>query len=612
MPVSKELFKEASDFYRDNIELHKNAYRVVSVLDELDYKYVHVDTSKTESLETLRYFEDVLENGYKQKLGYFQRVFAHQCVRAMAPGLIGMRNWTSMGPDVMKSRDWDKIYNITIGIAPRQFGKSTVTARLMSTRTDVFLKHMKNEDDVQVVFSVGQRASDLLREKYLKNIKERGIVGPLIIKNTQELVIVQKDLNSPKQYNYFLPSNPDKTRGVTANVMYGEEAAYIHPKVFFNVMVPLIELEHCTTILISSPADKYNYFSEIASMTDKDSGELLNNVVDMDLVCRRCRDGENPELCRHNIKFYPHWKKLSNQDFILALYGERRMTFLRESMGNRLDGDKSFFDKRDVEYFFAADEHKVSNCRFNDDIVIVCDPNAHDSKMSSEMVLIAMLVSAGTYIIIAMDAYKAKTGADVYLMLNNFITRIRADQRFTYARIIFCPEKNMGHEGSFLGLEVISNYRNVEIVSKDGNEDYGLYTSKESKIKGAFEMWSVCNRRALRFAENWICENPLDNNIDRKDDLKSKLREQLLNYRMHSVLVRGTDRVTQVISGKRDEEGNVMPNANDDMAFGMCFVLYVISMIFDRKIPKIYFEDDVETAGSGGGGVYKKRKGGVY
>ena len=393
-----------SDIFDDVLKLSKErmaAYRekngFVRVKDTVQHRFKNVDSAKILGRAKFNFFEDNLENGYEQKMGYFQRLFAKEVVMAMAPGIFGPDLWQKIGPDLMKSRGWINIYPLTVGIAPRQFGKSTVTARLLSSRSATFIKYPGREDDVQVVFSAGQRASDLLRDKFVQNLVELGL-EKYAFKKTQEIIKLRAPGSTTVQSCYFLPSNADKTRGVTANVMIGEEAIKIDPKVWYETMIPLIENGKCATILISSPADSSNYVSNILVMRGAD-GALSNNVVDMDMVCKRCRDDERPEACRHNMKYYPPGKDSSKQDFISGLYGDRKRTFLRESLGSRIEANDSMFARESIDFLFNVNEFRVPDHFRFDDIVMVCDPNAHNSAASSEMFLIAIGIHAGTYMI---------------------------------------------------------------------------------------------------------------------------------------------------------------------------------------------------------------------
>ena len=150
----------------------------------------------------------------------------------------------------------------------------------------------------------------------------------------------------------------------------------------------------------------------------------------------------------------------------------------------------------------------------------------------------------------------------------------------------------MGHDAVFMGAIVHEGFKNISVVSKNGDDDYGLYTSNTSKSDGAYEFLALLKKRSLRFIDGFVCQNPFDKSPHRKAEMLEKLKTQLMNYRMHETYNTNTQRTVQIISGKCDENGKIMPGAHDDMAFGACFAALVIAKIFDLKIPGVYFSSE--------------------
>lgn len=66
-------------------------------------------------------------------------------------------------------------------------------------------------------------------------------------------------------------------KGVSANVIYCEEAAYMDKIVFFEVLVPLMEIAGTATICISTPLGSGNFYSELTRLVD-DKGRPIFNV----------------------------------------------------------------------------------------------------------------------------------------------------------------------------------------------------------------------------------------------------------------------------------------------------------------------------------------------
>jgi len=375
--------------------------------------------------------------------------------------------------------------------------------------------------------------------------------------------------------------------------MYGEEAAYLPLELFYETIVPLIGMENAVLIMISSPVGHFNYFSKLMQLKNPITKKPMFDVVDMELVCSSCRKTTHPEKCRHMFKYIPPWKSVKSMDIVAAIYGDRVTTLLRESMGVVTDGNSGFFPKEDIEFLFTTqDELEFPTNTPIYDVVVTCDPNAHDSATSSEMALMATVYSSGTQWIIGVDSHKAGTAVHVIDFVHAFLEAIIKDPRFMDARIIFCSEKNMGHEACFISQYVVEHFRNVIIVSKDGDVDYGLYSSHVSKVQQAYITWEAMRRHTIKFAKNWICTNPfLDDNIDKCAYTKTKLHEQLSRYKSFELTVDsvGGRMNKQVVSGKADDSGKIIKNYTDDLAFNFCYNLWLIEQILGKYLPNIQF-----------------------
>ena len=84
-----------------------------------------------------------------------------------------------------------------------------------------------------------------------------------ILKYNQEILNLTNFDGSPgasKLSSY--PSNAKTLRGVGGDIVIMEEAAFMDTKVFYEVIVPLLEVENTALICISTPQDSMNFYSE--------------------------------------------------------------------------------------------------------------------------------------------------------------------------------------------------------------------------------------------------------------------------------------------------------------------------------------------------------------
>ena len=94
-----------------------------------------------------------------------------------------------------------------------------------------------------------------------------------------------------------------------------EEAAFMDTKVFYEVIVPLLEVEHTSLICISTPQDDQNFYSEMFSMCTPD-GQPLFHTLEVSLVCEDCKKTDHPERCPHMADEIPPWKSIGKFDMV--------------------------------------------------------------------------------------------------------------------------------------------------------------------------------------------------------------------------------------------------------------------------------------------------------
>lgn len=70
--------------------------------------------------------------------------------------------------------------------------------------------------------------------------------------------------------------------------------------VFFEVVVPLLEMETTALIAISTPLDGLNFYSEMFELKGAD-GKPLFNTLRVGLSCQKCQDEGKAEQCTREL-----------------------------------------------------------------------------------------------------------------------------------------------------------------------------------------------------------------------------------------------------------------------------------------------------------------------
>jgi hypothetical protein len=97
-----------------------------------------------------------------------------------------------------------------------------------------------------------------------------------------------------------------------------EEAGFINPAMFYEVVVPLMSVSGTAVIGITTPNSGHNYFNELIALKDQ-YGRPLFLVLQFGQVCAACaKSGAN---CKHLLDSNPSWKpreRMAKVDAIMA------------------------------------------------------------------------------------------------------------------------------------------------------------------------------------------------------------------------------------------------------------------------------------------------------
>ena len=164
-----------------------------------------------------------------------------------------------------------------------------------------------------------------------------------------------------------------RLRGTGGDLIILEEAAFILPAVWTEVVIPLIEVKNTALIAISTPLDSSNFYSTLISMVD-DRGNKIFEVYEGRAACAKCVETlEDPSKCPHVQLERPAWKSKEKQQVVKALYAGNEQTMLRESMGVVTEGANGVFMRKMVQRLFDQPRKPIpSDTRH---IFVAIDPN---------------------------------------------------------------------------------------------------------------------------------------------------------------------------------------------------------------------------------------------
>ena len=86
--------------------------------------------------------------------------------------------------------------------------------------------------------------------------------------------------------------------------------------VFYEVIVPLLEMDRTALLCISTPQDSLNFYSGMMEMKHPNTGLPLFRTIKVGLACEACIAAGKPEQCTHQGSLVPEWKSSSKHSMI--------------------------------------------------------------------------------------------------------------------------------------------------------------------------------------------------------------------------------------------------------------------------------------------------------
>jgi len=397
MEKSKETKKEE--------ELKKEIeFTIESFKKELNYEISKVNinanvycSTEVSGLKALEQYEDILECGFKHEIGYFQKKYIDAVLEANLASIVGKKDWEQFGSSICKKRniDLENIKTIVAGSAPRRIGKSFALAMCTAARAEVMcLYKAMHHTDKQTVFSTGKRVSLLFKSYVLQFLQERNM-NKYIIVNNEENLHLKGPTGAISQIFFFpQPASEERLRGVNSDAIYLEEAGFMHERIYFKVVLPLLQISGSILCMISSPPKvKSSWYAQVLNKPGV-------KKIRIELLCQICKELYKKQLvelkaCAHVEKYFPSWHDKSRKDTIAEMYQGKDDDYAREMLGIIFENEtRLFFDTTiekliDTTYNVSQKHYKASY------LIVTCDPNVCNTETSDEMALVATCYQKG-------------------------------------------------------------------------------------------------------------------------------------------------------------------------------------------------------------------------
>jgi hypothetical protein len=182
-----------------------------------------------------------------------------------------------------------------------------------------------------------------------------------------------------------------------------DEMAYIANALFYEVLVPLLEVNRTRIIGISTPTgNRYNLFTNLIQKSRPGSGSKIVVSFKVELVCDMCKSQGRYATCRHMDHLMPPWKGSSKRDDIKMIYGEgEEDTRIKESLGVAIGEQDCIFPDNSLIAFSERPEWRNEMSTYRPKVIFMsCDPNSggssHTAIVSVAFISNRLVVSART------------------------------------------------------------------------------------------------------------------------------------------------------------------------------------------------------------------------
>lgn len=324
-------------------------------------------------------------------------------------------------------------------------------------------------------------------------------------------------------------------RGNVADVIILEEAAFMPPATFFQVVVPLIGVKNTTLIAISTPENDKNYYSRLMELKDQ-YGQYLFFNIQLGTVCDECL--KMGRACNHLLMMRPSWQTAESKAKMDAIYAADTTMRDTETGGVVASTGTPVITALEIARF---KERPVHQFLVQPD-VLYCgiDPAGGGN---SYYIAGTVALSCGCPVIVGADMTKTKNSDVLLEMLNGHFDRLTKHFPNAWIRVFF--EVNLSNIDADMHCKsLMQRYPRVICEKSEigGLLQFGFRTDEALKEVVANEM-----QRSI----SHLCYAPQFQTISRyADDAKAALLDQLAEFRCELIPARGNKPARRSYNGK--------------------------------------------------------------
>jgi len=283
----------------------------------------------------LRFFDE--SNEYERSV--HQKSF-HESMLASCVRHIYKDEYDDNFAAILEANGWTEARQEIMICCPRRFGKTWATGMFVAA----YAYCVPNAE--VCIFSPSRRQSEKMLELVRTFLSKLPQALDRISKSNRERLWLEgrtdeKDVRKVSSY----PSKVSTLKGVGGDLIICEEAAAMDTAVFYEVVVPLLELDRTALICISTILDPTNFYSKLLELKDE-NGDPFFVVHKYVMACVACQAAGTPQTCTHCWASLPPWQSARKHKKIRAMMADQPELLARETMGISSDMHQRAFSRK--------------------------------------------------------------------------------------------------------------------------------------------------------------------------------------------------------------------------------------------------------------------------
>lgn len=292
-----------------------------------------------------------------------------------------------------------------------------------------------------------------------------------------------------------------------------------------ETIAPLLRMQYCAMICLSTEMDNYNFFSQWLNSKDPKMQRIAIRIRKV-FMCDACAKASATN-CEHRLHMLPPHVG-SNDVAQLFMKGGGNNVFAREMLGRLVSDDSCIFDTASIDRLAQRERFELSTLDTSRATIFTAiDPGGGSLADISHSAILSMIHCYRNgemrTVIVGMAEYNVRSEIEINKMTHNYFQKLAKHSILKKIPHIVTCENNYG--GYIFADTWMNRVKNSGIhftEYRDKPEVCGTFTTHATKNSAVMQMISDMSKDRIYFANDMIVMNNLD------EDAKTNMTETRL------------------------------------------------------------------------------------